>query len=210
MTAEVTVSRIAPWLWAALSVAALLASFVAAFAILAAAGTIGLRPSEVGGLRTDLATLLGLFAFLASAGVMAAARVAFGHWPSFRASDATVPAAGIGLAIAVELGLHAWVQARYTYYDWQMVGWTAGLSTALITLAVATLASRVAPRGSALPPLLAQVTAATLVMVIVLSNVGGVADGIEPGSWLLAILVGLSVAYAAVAVGIGIRRMSAG
>jgi hypothetical protein len=47
-------------------------------------------------------------------------------------------------------------------------------------------------------------------MVIVLSNVGGVADGIEPGSWLLASLVGLAAAYAAVAVGTGIRRMSAG
>jgi hypothetical protein len=210
MTADVTASRVAPWLWAALSVVAWLASFVAAFAILAGAGTIGLRPSEVGGLRTDLATLLGVFAFLASAGVMAAARIAFGHWPSFRAHDAIVPAAGIGLAMAVELGLHAWVQARDTHYDWQMIGWTAGLSTMLIALAVATLASRVAPRGSALPPLVAQVAAATLIVIVVLSNVGGVADGIEPGSWLLAILVGLSAAYAAVAVGIGIRRVSAG
>jgi hypothetical protein len=197
-------------LWAGLSVAACFLSILAAFAVVAGAGTIGVGLPAVGGLRTDLGILLALFALLACGGVLVAARVAFGRWLPVRARDVVVPMAGIGLATAIELSLHAWVQARYAYYDWQMIGLTAGMSFTLIGVAVATLASRIAPRESALPPLLAQGVGATLIVIIVASNVGGLADGIEPASCPLAILVGLGGAYAVLAVGMGIRRVWAG
>lgn len=210
MTSEQQASRAAPWLWAALLAAAWVASLFAAFAVLAGTGTIGLRVPDVGGLRTELAVLLGLFGTFAAGGALAAARLVFGRWPVVARRHVVAPLVGLALAIAVELGLHAWAAARWGYYDWDMIGWTAALSFMLVALAVATLAVLVAPRGSALPPLLAQVAAAMLVALIVLSNVGGITNGVEPESWPLAILVGLSTAYGVVAVVIGVRRMSAG
>lgn len=210
MTPDVPMSRRAPWLWAVLSAAAWVVSFFLAFAVLAGTGTIGLRVPDVGGLRTELAVLLGLFGIFAAAGALAAARLVFGRWPSVGARDAILPLIGLVLAAAVELGLHAWAAARWGSYDWDMVGWTAPLSFMLVALAVATLAVLVAPRGGAMPPLLAQVATAMLVGLIVLSNVGGITDGVEPESWPLAILVGLSAAYGVVAVVIGVKRASAG
>jgi hypothetical protein len=210
MTPEQPMFRAAPWLWAALSAAAWVASFFMAFAVLAGTGTIGLRVPDVGGLRTELAVLLGLFGIFAAGGALAAARLVFGRWPVVVGRHTVVPLVGLALAMAVELGLHAWAAARWGSYDWDMVGWTALLSFMLVALAVATLAVHVAPRGGELPPLLAQVVGAVLVGLIVLSNVGGIMDGIEAESWPLAILVGLSAAYAAVAVVVGVRRVSAG
>ncbi len=210
MIANASNSRTTTWLWAGLSVAACFLSILAAFAVVAGAGTIGVGLPAVGRLRTDLGILLALFALLACGGVLVAARVAFGRWLPVRARDVVVPMVGIGLAIAIELSLHAWVQARYASYDWQMIGLTAGMSFTLIGVAVATLASRIAPRESALPPLLAQGVGATLLVVIVASNVGGLADGIEPASWPLAILLGLGGGYAVLGVGMGIRRVWAG
>lgn len=210
MIADMPTTRSAPWIWVALSVAAWVASFFLAFAVLAGTGTIGLRVPDVGGLRTELAVLLGLFGTFAAAGALGAARLVFGRWPAVGAREAIVPLLGLALAVAVELGLHAWTTSRFTNYDWDMVGWTALLSFLLVALAVATLAVLVAPRGSALPPLLAQVAAAMLVGLIVFSNVGGITDGVEPESWPLAILVGLSAAYGFVAVVIGVKRVSAG
>jgi hypothetical protein len=210
MIANASNSRTTTWLWAGLSVAACFLSILEAFAVVAGAGTIGVGLPAVGRLRTDLGILLALFALLACGGVLVAARVAFGRWLPVRARDVVVPMVGIGLAIAIELSLHAWVQARYASYDWQMIGLTAGMSFTLIGVAVATLASRIAPRESALPPLLAQGVGATLLVVIVASNVGGLADGIEPASWPLAILLGLGGGYAVLGVGMGIRRVWAG
>lgn len=210
MAAEVPMSRAAPWLWAALSVMAWIASFFAAFGIVAGAGTFGPGAPDVSGMRIELAALLGLHGILAAAGVLAAGRLAFGRWPTVDRRATAVALIGLSLAMAVELALHEWTEARFGYYDWEMVGWTAGLSLAVVALAVATFGAIVAPRSGALPPLLAQVVATTLVGLIVLSNVGGIPGGVEPKSWPLAIFVGLSAAYAAAAVVIGARRVSAG
>jgi hypothetical protein len=210
MIADGPTARSTPWIWGALAVAAWIASFFAAFAVVAGVRTIGIPVPEIGGMRTDLAMLLGLFGILAAGGALAAARLAFGRWLAVGPNDAIVPLIGLVLAMAVELGLHAWTRARFGTYDWDIVGWTAGLSFLLIALAVATFASSVAPRGGALPPLLAQVAAAMLVGLIVLSNVGGTTDGIEPESVPLAVLVGLSAVYAVAVVVIGARRVSAG
>ena len=210
MSAERLTSRSAPWAWGAMSTAAWIASFFVAFGVMAGAGTLGLLPSDLGGLRADLAVFLALFGIIAAAGAIGAGRLAFGRWPAVRAQDALVPLIGLALAVAVELALHEWADARFGYYDAEMVWWTAGLSITMVALAVATFAAVIAPRGSALPPLLAQVVAATVVGLIVLSNVGGITDGIEPASWPLAVLVGSCGLYAAVVVAIGTRRVSAG
>jgi hypothetical protein len=208
MTPHMPTSGIAPWAWAALSVVGWAVSFLAAFGVLAGLGTIGIQIPNIGGLRIELAVLLALFGTFAAAGVLGSARLIYTRWPAVQAMAAIMPLAGLTLAAAVELGLHAWVTARFTYYDWDMVGWTAGLSLMLVTLAVATFATLIAPRDSAQPPVIAQVVAAAVIGLIVLSNVEGITDGIEPGSWPLAVLVGLSAAYAVAAVLIGVRRMA--
>jgi hypothetical protein len=193
-----------------LSVAAWASSFLVAFAIIAGAGTLGISGPEVGRLRLDLAALLALFGILAAGGVLAAARLAFGGWPRVHGMATVAPLMGVALAMTVELSLHEWTDARFSYYDWDMVGWTALLSVLLVTLAVATFAVLIAPRSAALLPMLGQVAAATVVGIIVLSNVAGITDGVEPESWTLAVLVGLSAAYAIAAVAVGARRISSG
>ena len=210
MISEAPTSRAAPWQWAALSVVAWIASFFTAFLLMAAARTLGLLVGDPFGLRVDLGFLLALHGLLAAGGVLGAGRLVFERLPLPDARHLVLPAAGLALAIAVELGLHEWAEARFGYYDAEMVCWTAGLSLALVALAVATFATQVAPRSSALPPLLAQVAAATIVALIALSNVGGITNGIEPESWPLAILVGLAAAYATGAVVIGVKRVLAG
>jgi hypothetical protein len=45
--------------------------------------------------------------------------------------------------------------------------------------------------------------------VVLLSNVPGLQDGIEPESWPLAILIALSAAYTIAVVVVGARRIAA-
>ena len=210
MPAELPTPRDATWRWAAVSAIAWIASFFTAFLLMAAAGTVGLLVSDPFGLRVDLAFLLALHGLLAAGGVLGAGRLVFERWLFTDTRALVLPGGGLALAIAVELGLHEWAEARFGYYDADMVWWTAGLSFALVALAVATFAAQVAPRSSALAPLLAQMAAATIVALIVLSNVGGIRDGIDSDSRGLAMLVGLSGGYAVAAVVLGVRRASAG
>jgi len=167
-----------------LSVAAWIASFIAAFGAMAALGTLGWIAPDFGGVRHDLALLLALHGILAAAGVLGASRLVFERWSVVRIADGIILLVGLCLAVAIELVLHEWLEVRYRSNDtWDIVGPTA---------------------------LLAQVMASVVVGLIVLSNVGGVLDGVEPESWALAVLVGLSAVYATAAVFIGVRRVARG
>jgi hypothetical protein len=202
---------LAPWLWAASSVVGGAASFAMAFVVAAAAGELGLGRSDGDlAVRLDLAVFLALIGLFGALVVLGAARPVFGRWPIIGPRQVATAAAGVALAIAVELTLHEWARLQFGYFDPGVVGWTGGLSHAVALSAVAAFAVQVAPPGAEEPPLLASVGLATVACVVLLSNVPGLQDGIQPESWPLAILVALSAAYAIAVVVVGARRMTAG
>jgi hypothetical protein len=139
-------------LWAALTIVGLVVAFFAPFGIAATAGSWGLFPRPGDGLRLDLALLLLLMATLGMLGVLAAARMAFGSWLEARPRHLVLPAAGIALAIGVELALHEWARLSIGSYDWDFIGWTAGLSFSVVLVAVAWFGVMVAPRWATAPP----------------------------------------------------------
>ena len=186
-----------PWLWAALTIVGLVVAFLAAFGLAISVVSRGMFPDTgPGSLRIDLAGFLLLIGAFEMGAVLAAGRVAFGSWLEARPRQLILPAAGIALAIGIELALHEWARSSIGYYDWDFIGWTAGLSFSVVFVAVAWFGSTVAPRGATTPPRIGLGLSAFLVVLIVVSNVPGLGDGIDPKGWPLAILVGLSAAYA--------------
>lgn len=196
----------APWLWALLTLVALIVSFFAAFLI----GTTAVRFGSAGpqGLefRLDLALFLVLMGAFGMLGALVMARLVFGRWLPVTAVQLVLPVIGVGLAVAVELMLHEWAQVHIGQYDWDYVGWTGGLSFLVVLSAVATFGVLVAPRGAVLPPLLGLGLAALMVGFVFIANVPGLGDGIEPESWPLAIGIGLSAAYVIGSVAVGVHR----
>lgn len=202
---ERSFSSSAPWLWAGLS---LVAWFVSLFvAVPLAAPVVGANPTET--VRWDLAVLLGINGLLSMAATFVIGRRIFGSGVAARSADLVVPVIGIVLAIVVELTLHEWARVHIGHYDWDFVGWTAGLSFMVVLCSLATFGVLVAPRGAVAPPLMGVGLAATLVCLIVVSNVPGLGDGINPESWPLAVGVGLSAMYAIGCVVVGVRRATA-
>jgi hypothetical protein len=120
------------------------------------------------------------------------------------------PAAGVGVAIGVELALHEWARLSTGYYDWDFIGWTAGLSFSVVLVAVTWFGVTVAPRGATAPARIGLGLSAALVLLIVLSNVPDLGDGIGPHSWPLAVLVGLAAIYAIGAAITALRKGSPG
>lgn len=187
----------AAWVWAFLS----LVWWFASLALSLPLATF--MPDPGGGLRWDLALVLGMNGVLSLAGIWL-----LGRWllrrplrrPGVRV---LVPLGGIALAIFEELALHAWAEARFGYYDSELIWWTAGLSPALMLTAVAAFGVVVAPSGAVTPPIVGLGLAAASVLLIVVSNVPGLADGIDPASWPLAGAVGAAGAYAVTVVVIG-------
>lgn len=186
-----------PWLWAALTIVGLVLAFFAAFGVAISVVSRAVIPDAVSaGMRLDLAGFLFLIGTFGIGAVLIAGRAAFGRWLEVRPRHLILPAVGIALAIGVELALHEWAKASIGHYDWDFIGWTAGLSFSLILVAIARFGVIVAPPGAAAPPRIGLGLSAILVILIVLSNVPGLGDGIGPNSWLLAILVGSSAIYA--------------
>lgn len=202
---ERSFSSTAPWLWAGLS---LVAWFVSLFvAVPLAAPVVGANPTET--VRWDLAVLLGINGLLSMAAAFVIGRRIFGRGLTARAVDFVLPLIGLALAIAVELTLHEWARVHFGYYDWDFVGWTAGLSFMVVLCSLATFGVLVAPRGAVAPPLMGVGLAAMLVCLIVVSNVPGLRDGIDPESWPLAVGVGLSAMYVISCVVVGVRKATA-
>jgi hypothetical protein len=199
-----------PWVWAALTIVGLVMAFLAAFGVTVTLVSWDLFPSPgAGTLRLDLAGFLALVGVFGIGAVLVAGRVAFGTWLEVRPRHLIGPAAGIALAISVELALHEWARLSLGYYDWDFIGWTAGLSFSVVLVAVGWLGVTVAPPFAQLPPRMGLGMGAALVVMIVLSNVPGLGDGIGPNSMALATVVGLSAGYAIGAVVISLRRRTA-
>jgi len=185
------------WLWAALTIVGLVVAFFAAFGVVSAVMSWGLFPEAgAGRLRLDLAGFLLLVGTLGIGAVLIAARVAFGRWLAVRPRHLILPGAGVGVAIGVELALHEWARLSTGYYDWDLIGWTAGLPLSVALVGVTWFGVTVAPRGANAPPRIGLGSSAALVLLIVLSKVPDVSDGIGPHSWPLAILVGSAAIYA--------------
>ncbi|HYI66685.1 MAG TPA: hypothetical protein VEW95_07180 [Candidatus Limnocylindrales bacterium] len=195
-----------PWLWAALTIVGLVVAFLAAFVVaVSIASRLMFPDAGPDGLRVDLAGLLLLSGAFGIGGVLVAGRVAFGSWLDARPRHLVLPVAGVALAIGVELALHEWARLTIGYYDSDFIGWTAGLSFSVVLVAVTWFGVAVAPPGANAPPRIGMGLSAILVLLIVLSNVPGLGDGIEPRSMPLAILVGLAAIYAIGALITGVR-----
>jgi len=138
-----------------------------------------------------------VWAALGCVGVLAAGRVAFGGWLRVPLSAAAIAGIGTVLSVGVNLELQEWAVGRYGYADPDFIGLTAGLFAVLVGLAVAAFGVFVAPRGFAAWPLTFQLFGTALTALVLLSNVPGLADGIGPDSWPLAIWLGISGLYAA-------------
>ncbi len=146
---------------------------------------------------------------LAIAALLLFARSSFGAWPSVGQDAVTIAVVGLLLAGATNAVLHGWVDERYGLFSARLVGPTAGLFAAVVASAVAGFAALVAPRGARAIPVLVTVVAALAGLGVLLLNVPGALDGIEPGSLPLAALVGASVTYTLAATILVLRRMRA-
>lgn len=181
--------------WTGLTLIGLIAAFLLSFVVATLPGMVGWDA----GVRLDLAAWLVLFGVLGMASVLAAARTAFGAWPQVRPADVALAVLGLGIAAAEEILLHEWAEATALYYDWDFIGPTAGLSFALVLVAIAVFGIRVAPQGAAGPPRLAAAFAGVGTVAIVLSNLPDLVDGIGRGG-AVAVAIGLAGLYAAGAV----------
>jgi hypothetical protein len=135
---------------------------------------------------------------LSTLGVVVAGRLAFGRVPRVSATAIILASIGIVLSAIVHVVLQQWAVARFGFYDPEFVWWTAGLFAVLIGLATSAFGVFVAPPGAANWPLAFALAGAAAVAFIVLGNLPGLRDGIESGSWPLAIWLGISGLYAAV------------
>jgi len=197
-----------PWAWAAWSGVGAVIGFLAAFGIAVTyAGVLGSLDGDV---RLDLALWFAAWGVLSVAGVLAGGRLAFGRWLPVSAHTLAAPAAGVALAVALELTLSDWAVGRFGFYDSDTIGPTSGLPFLLVPIAVALFGVLIAPRGSAGPPMLVLLAGGGTALVVASGNLGGALAGIGADSWLLAAMVALSVAYVIGAVVLAVRRLRRG
>ena len=152
-----------------------------------------------GSLRTDIAAWIVLTAGVSVAVVLASGRAVFGTWLPVRPLAVAVPLIGVAVAVAEELLLHEWAEARFGHYDSELVWWTAALSGLVVATSIACFGTLVAPHGARLAPMVCQALATLAVAIVVASNLDGLRDGVRPESVLLATAVGLCGLYAVAA-----------
>jgi hypothetical protein len=150
-------------------------------------------------LRLDLALWLASFGILGMLAVWLSGRWLLVEPPVVRGA-LLVPGAGIAIAVAEELALHEWAETSLGYYDWDLVGPTAGLSFLLVLVSIGVFTERVAPAAAAGLVAIGVIVGAALVAMIVASNIPGLGDGIGSESWPAVIAIALAGFYAVVAV----------
>lgn len=187
------------FVWAALSTLIFAVGFAAPVGLLSVVHSFADIPRLV-----ELALWSVVWGTLAVAGVLVAGRVSFDAWLPVSPRGLAIAAVGTGLSAAVLVVLNQWQTERFGSLDPDYVGWTFGLFAVLIGIGTAGFALDIAPRRARLWPLLATLAGAGLTGVIIAFNVPGVRDGIEPESWPLAILIGVSGLYAA---GVGLLSL---
>ena len=191
-------SAIARWLL--LSAAGVVAAFLVAFGIATLPGRFGSGSDTFwSALRLDIGLWLAMFGIFGILAVWIAARQCFGARP-VGWGVLLVPCAGIALAVAEELALHEWAEASIGYYDWDFIGPTAALSFLLVLVAIGVFAKRIAPAAASGLVAIGVFIGASLIVLVVASNIPVLGDGIGPNSWPAAIAIGLAGIYALVAV----------
>lgn len=180
------------WLWALLSFAGWLAATGATLPVASAI-------SPASPVRVDLAVWMVLTMVVSLAVVVVSARVVFGTWPRVGSLAVLVALVGVALAIAEELLLHDWAEARFGHYDAQLVWWTASLSGLMIATSIAAFGTLVAPRGARLAPMVCQAVGTLAIVLVLATNIDGLADGIRPESIPLAIAMSLCGVFAVAA-----------
>ena len=187
--------------WAALSFALFVAALLAIFPISAVLNLFGEIPH---------AALMALWSVswgvLSVLGVVLAAQLAFGTWLRPRPLGLGIAAVGIALSTVLIVVLEQWAIARYGYWDPDLIGSTVALSALLIGLSTAAFGAFAAPRRHIGWPLVAVSLGFATTASVVASNVPGLADGIRPDSWPLAVVIGLCGLYALVTTGLVVRR----
>jgi hypothetical protein len=187
--------------WTGLTLIGLIPAFLLSFVV----ATLPARFGWDAAVRLDLALWLVLFGVLGMAAAVIAARMAFGAWPAVRSTDVGLAAGGLLIAAIEEILLHEWAEASMGYYDAEFIGPTAGLSFALVPVAIGVFGFRIAPVGlSALPRLLTAFTGIA-VLAIVLSNLPDLLDGIGRGG-AVAVAIGVAGLYAVGAVALALAR----
>jgi hypothetical protein len=191
-SAAIVPAKWAPRAWAALSLSLFLLSSMGIFAVNLLVRSLVEVPHLI-----EMAEWSIVWGACALVGVLVAGRITFGRWLHV-SSRALIPAcAGIALSAVVHVVLQQWAIARFEYMDADNIGWTAGLFAVLLGLATATFGVFIAPRQATAWPLAFVLLGATGTVLIVLRNVPGITDGIDPESWPLAIWLGISGLYAA-------------
>lgn len=188
------------WLWALLSFVGWIAATAATLPVASAISP----PSLV---RVDLAVWMVLTVLISLVVVLVSARVVFGVRLRVSPVAIVVSVIGVSLAVVEELLLHEWAGARFGYYDADLVWWTASLSGLVIATTIASFGTLVAPRGARLAPLVCQAVGAVAIVLVLATNVEGLADGIRPQSVPLAIAMGLCGLFA---VGVTLGSILAG
>lgn len=169
--------------------------FVAAAFAIFPVSTV-LRPFVETTHAMDMALWSIVWASLAAFGAVLAARAAFGSWPRIGVGAVIVLLTGTALSVGVHVTLQSWAAARFGHFDPDSIGWTAGLFGILVGLATAAFGVFVAPRGASVWPLAFVLLGSAGVVLVLASNLPGLADGLGPESWPLAAWLGASGLYA--------------
>jgi hypothetical protein len=119
--------------------------------------------------------------------------------------------AGLVLAAGTELLVEEFVRERFGYYEADSIGWTVFTSPALVAVALSAWATRCVPAGHGVSLAVLTATAGMALFASLAPSLAGLADGIDPSSVPLVVVLGGGVAYASLAVvsalrhGLGVR-----
>jgi hypothetical protein len=191
--------------WTALSLFAFAAALFATLPVLVAAQLLVDVPH-----LTQMTLWSVVWGLLSMAGVLVAARLAFGQWLSISPLAILLAATGVALSAIVHVVLQQWEIQRFGLVEPDNVGLTAGLFALLIGLSTAAFGAMVAPKTVRAWPAAATVAGAVAVAGVVALNLPGLDDGLAQESWPLAIWLSFSLAYALVAAASVVRRLREG
>jgi hypothetical protein len=114
---------------------------------------------------------------------------------------AAILAVGIVLAAVTTLALHEWVRARYEWFDPEYAGLAFFAGPAVIAAALAGWGTLVLPGHVRRRPVQWALVAAGFAFVAAVSStVPGLADGVSPSGWPLALSLGLDALFVLVLV----------
>jgi hypothetical protein len=183
----------AAWAWAASSLVVYLIAPFVALVVLAPQGQH--LPS------TGLAILPVAWTWLAAFGAVVAARLCFGAWPRVGFAAVAVLVIGGALAGWVDASLHAWAGQRFGYFEPDLIGPSSFFFAVVVGTAVGAFGVLIAPMRAVVPPALAVLAGVALTVMILVGNVPGLADGLDPESVPLAAAIALASLYV-IAVGV--------